>query len=80
MSIEIRDEDTIALVDLLAAHTGTSRDEAIAHAVDAALTSMDVKHGSYRERRNARVRARELESRLPFTSSGADTTPEAQPA
>lgn len=73
MALEIRDQDTIALVNLLASHTGTTADEAIAHAVDGALNALQVEHGSYRERRNARVRARSFESHKPFGAT--DATP-----
>lgn len=65
MSIKIQDPETVALIHLLAARTGHSDEEAVEAAVIKALDSLGASGTSYRERRNARVRARALEAQLP---------------
>lgn len=65
MTIEIRDEDTAALVHLLAEHNGTDAQTAIAQAVTAKLDALGIGYTSYRERRNARVKLRAWEARQP---------------
>lgn len=75
MTIEIRDEHTADLVRLLAEHTGTDQETAIAQAVQAKLDFLGVGYSSYRERRNARVRARALEVQR---DAAASASPEEQ--
>lgn len=62
MTIEIRDAETVALIRLLAARTGTSDEAAVDAAVTNALASLDTNGTSYREHRNARVRTHALEA------------------
>jgi len=71
MTINIQDPETVALIHLLAARTGHTDEEAVEAAVIKALGALEVNGTSYRERRNARVRARALEAEFPS---------EAQPA
>ncbi|WP_430867242.1 type II toxin-antitoxin system VapB family antitoxin [Demequina aurantiaca] len=65
MTIEINDPETIALIRLLAARTGDTDEGAVDAAVTTALGALGGRGTSYRERRNARVRARALEAEQP---------------
>jgi len=62
MTIEISDLETVALIRLLAARTGTTDEAAVRAAVTQALAGLDNNGTSYSERRNARVRASALEA------------------
>ena len=60
MTIKITDARTEALVRELAERLGVDEQQAVAQAAQKSLRTLEVAGDSYRERRNARIRAREL--------------------
>lgn len=79
MALHVEDEHTIALMRELAARTGADEQQVITAALRKTLAAIDTQGGSYRERRNARVRARSLQMYL-SEHPVRETVPDEEPA